>query len=133
MKIAQHDLESFGPASHCASLKDALHLIRENPGSSEIRSKAAACGMALHAMQAVRETTLFEDSRFVVDELSRAKSALDISGFHDGDVTSTTSAILAAAQRCLDENTIGCHEWPSPEEIAGIALHAALIQTISNS
>lgn len=85
--------------------------------------------MALHAAQAVRETDHFEDGRFVVDQISRAKSEIDIASFHFGDVAPVTSAILIAAQRFLDQNTIGCHEWPTPEEIADIVIRAAMAES----
>lgn len=116
--------EAFGPASECSSLAEAIELIRSNSGQGA-RSLAAAHGMALHALQAVRDTHYFEDTRFVLDELSRAKAELDIAAWHGGDVTSTTAAILLAAQSYVDEEIIGCHEWPLPEEVAELVLNTA--------
>lgn len=131
MQLTNEQLRAFGSASHCASLQDILDLIRASPSSSEIRKYGAACGMALYAAQAVRITMYFEDSRFVVDELSRAKAEIDIVGWHHGDITSVTTPILMATQQFLDKETIGCNDWPSPEEVATVAICAAIAQAAS--
>ncbi|ROU07427.1 hypothetical protein D9T17_08975 [Lysobacter enzymogenes] len=104
---------------------DALELIRANPGSPGLRLAAAAHGMALQAFQAVGTSGFFEDARFVVDQLARAKAELDIAAWHSAEVIETTAAILQVTQRFLDEQTIACTEWPAPAEVAACALQAA--------
>jgi hypothetical protein len=81
--------------------------------------------MALCASQAVRDTKYFEDTRFVLDELSRAKAELDIAAWHGSDVVSITAEILSSAQDFVDQETIGCHEWPAPNEVAELVLRVA--------
>lgn len=87
--------------------------------------QAATFGLALVASQAVGETAYFSDAKFVLDEMSKAKAAIDIAAWHAVDVSSATSAIVLAAQHHLDEKTIPCTEWPTPSEVAGVALEAA--------
>ena len=119
---------AFAAAGGCTSLDDALALVRANPSHKQARVAAAAFGMALQAFQAVGSDGYFEDARFVVDQLSRAKAELDIAAWHSSEVIAATAAILQAAQRFLDEETIACTEWPMPGEVAACALQAARAQ-----
>jgi hypothetical protein len=125
MQLSREQLLAFGQASNCMSLHEVLDFIRAHPRSNDLRKLAAAYGMALQAAKAVRSTAYFEDSRFVVDELARAKAEIDIVGYHYHDIISATAPILSAAQKFLDDETVGCNDWPSPEDIAVVAIRTA--------
>jgi hypothetical protein len=117
--------KTFGVAQNCASLKDVLDMIASSRGKPTIRRVVAAYGMLLQASQSVRTTTYIEDSRYVVDQLSRAKTEIDIAAWHMPDVTEATGLILAGAQAFLDQETIGSTEWPTPNEVSEIVAKIA--------
>jgi hypothetical protein len=129
------DNSAFGVASDCTSLSDAIEQIKafrfslmrgiRLSDALSMRRSAAAYGMALQASQAVRATYYFDDTLFVLGQLSHAKAEIDIAARHDCGVAAITSAILAAAQEFVDQETIGCHEWPKPQEVADVALRVA--------
>ena len=123
--LEQAQLGIFGYLSNFSSLEDIQSLIQDNQADAELRTKAAAFGLSLAALHAVRETTFFEDARHVVDEVAKAKARIDIAAWHSLDVTRATAAILLAAQRFLDEQTVACTEWPNPGEVAAAVLEAA--------
>jgi hypothetical protein len=126
MMLSPEQIQAFGSASNCCSLQEVLDLIGANLGVSSIQIPAAAYGMVLHGTQAVRETHHFADSRYVIDQLARAKAEIDIVAYHAEYVTSITASILSAAQQFLANETIGCHEWPYPEEIANVVINVAI-------
>jgi len=95
-------------------------MIWNNPGSPEIRRRAAAFAMLLSARQAVGQGKSFDDARAVLDNLARAKAEIDIKAWHSREVVAVTAGILQVAQQYLDEQTIPCTEWPMPDEVAGI-------------
>ena len=123
--ISMSHNESFGAASGCCNLLEALELIRANPAVPAVRVCAAARGMALHASQAVRDSGQFDDTRFVLDQLALAKAEIDIAAWHSAEVVAVTEAILGAAQRFLNDETVGCNEWPTPSEVASVVLKVA--------
>ena len=123
--LEQAQLGIFGYLSNFSSLEDIESLIQANPADTELRTKAAAFGLSLAAWQAVRETTFFEDSRHVADEVAKAKARIDTAAWHSLEVTRATAAILLAAQQFLKEQTLACTEWPSPGEVAATVLEAA--------
>ena len=112
--------QAFDAASSCRSLPELLDMIWNNPGSPEIRRRAAAFAMLLSARQAVGQGKSFHDARAVLDNLARAKAEIDIKAWHSREVVAVTSGVLQAAQQYLDEQTIPCTEWPKPDDVAGI-------------
>jgi hypothetical protein len=113
--------ELFGVAGGCSTLKDALELIRTNHGA-HVRAGAAARGMFLHASGFAVGSAHVEDTRFVLDQLVRAKAEIDIVAWHSIEVVAVTETILNRAQRYFDEQTIGSNEWPTPSEVVDLVL-----------
>jgi hypothetical protein len=115
----------FGTVANCVTLREVTELIANNRSSPSIRRLAGAYGMVLQASQSVRATSYFEDSRYVVDQLARAKTEIDIAAWHAPDVVQTTAMVLAEMQAFLDRETIGSTEWPTPGEVSAAAAKIA--------
>ena len=81
--------------------------------------------MALAAEHAVGGSASFEDSLRVINEMARAKAEIDIAAWHDLSIAKITSDILDALQRFLEDQTVPCTEWPSPNELSIKAMHVA--------
>jgi len=118
-------LSQFGPAAACTSLEDVATFIASHPELEKERVQAALFGLALVASAAVGETTYFHDTRQVLDRISDAKFRMDSAAWHDIDVARATSAVLLFTQQYVWDNTVGCTEWPTPREVAGITFEEA--------
>lgn len=115
----------FGKAIGCTSLAEIAQLIQESPADRTTRKQAAAYGMVLCASQAVGKTEFFEDTRNVLDNLAKAKALIDIASWHDIEIVKSTAHILLAAQEFVDETTIPCTEWATPNEVVEVVSKAA--------
>lgn len=116
---------TFGAAGNCTSLVEVVELIAANRSQSLTRRLAAAYGMLLESSLSIGTSSYFEDSRHVVDQLARAKAEIDIAAWHAVDVTEATWLVLAGTQAFLDQQTIGCTEWPTPGELSAVAAKIA--------
>lgn len=117
--------ENFGAAANCASQEEIERFIRGNAGNAKSRVQGAVFGLFLAASNAVGPTAFFEDARYVLDEASKAKARIDIAAWHSIEVITATSAVLLAAQKFFDENTIPCNDWPTPREVVSAVFDAA--------
>lgn len=123
--------DAFGDASACTTLQEVIERIRTNSHQKELRSCTAAYGMTLQASRAIRDTAFFEDSRFVLDQISYAKAEMDIAAWHASEVVVVTATILSATQDFLDQETIGGTEWPTPIEITEFVIRIAIAEVES--
>jgi putative DNA-invertase from lambdoid prophage Rac len=119
----------FGAVAECRYFAQVLTYIRATPARPQARRQAAAFGMALSAFKAVGISTYFEDTRHVLDEVSRAKAAVDSAAWHARGVVTTTSRILEKAQEFVEATTINCTEWAVPGEVALVVLDQAKEQS----
>lgn len=115
----------FGEVANCTSLLQVKDIVKANPGSLDIRRRAAAFGMTLAASKAVKAEAFFENTRLVLDELARAKAEIDIAAWHDIAIAEVTSVILRVAQQYVSETTIPCTAWPTPNEVVAIIFQEA--------
>lgn len=116
---------AFGPAADCRSVKEIVALLEEHAGDALLRRRAGAYGLALAASAAVTGAERYEDSRRVLDEMAQAKARIDAAAWHALEVARATAAVLWAAQAWLEGQTIANTEWPTPQELANVALEAA--------
>jgi len=123
--ITSKKTDAFSALGDCISLGDVVKLIASNRSNPTIRKMAGAYGMLLQGSHSIRSTRSFDDSRYVVDQLARAKAEIDIAAWHSPDVAEVTAKILAGVQAFLDQETIGSTEWPAPDELATIAANMA--------
>lgn len=127
--MGMHEYLEFGDAAHCKTVAEAAAFVRNSPSQPLSRRLGVALGMVLAARRQAESTPVRgyyrQDALEVLDALGRAKADLDTAALHDPDLTQVSAAILSAAQAYAWEMTIPCTEWPSPRELAEVALGEA--------
>jgi len=118
-------VNEFGPAAACTSLEEVAKLVADHPESAKLQVQAALFGLSLVAGLAVGRTAYFHDTRHVLDAMAEAKAKIDSAAWHGMEVVRATAAVMLAVQQYVWENTVGCTEWPTPREVADIALNEA--------
>jgi hypothetical protein len=110
-----NERELFGPVSACESLLEAASFQTRVIGDDAQRA-VAAFAMVLGS-RAAPPGEYREDALRVLDCLGMAKLELDKSSCHTMPTVFVTAAILADAQKYVDDMTIPCTEWPTSDEV----------------
>jgi len=110
-----NERELFGPVSACESVLEAASLQRRVIGDDAKRA-IAAFAMVLGGRTAP-PGEYREDALCVLNCLGMAKLELDKSSCHTTPTVLVTAAILADAQKYVDDMTIPCTEWPTSDEV----------------
>jgi len=117
--------QKFGAIGSCNDLQQVLQVIEVRRLNLTEWRDAAAFGMVLCATQALRETSFYHDTCYVVDQLALGKAALDRAGGHSAVVATTTGAILMGAQIYVYKEVIPATEWPLPVDVVALVLDQA--------
>lgn len=128
-----HGAEVFGEVARCREIESVLTFMRGLPLLDNCgRISAVAYGMTLIAALNIKENSTFYEGQESLNQLSRAKSTLDIACGHDPSIVEVTANLLSAAQHFVDSATVPCTEWASTQEIFEVVYRCAECEITPN-
>jgi hypothetical protein len=106
------------------SLDLVIATLPEQPDDTG-RRRIAAMGMAFVARRRARPSSLHRETDQLLEELSKAKSALDAAARGAKSVSDVTTRLLTVARRVIGDAAVSSVEWATTADVAEALMHEA--------